>query len=165
MLGKTLSDPLGVEEGGSIAGMGLLPTDTVFTAHKARTRVTGRFGQMEGIFAALSGLELEGYEIHMGVTQGAAPIAQLTDAVTGERRVDGGQSGNVYGSYVHGVLDRPGIATAIIRALAERKGVDPARLGKVSDTEHKETQYDLLAAGMRAHMDMKKVYEILEAGI
>ena len=90
MLGRTLSDPLGVEEGGSIAGMGLLPTDTVFSEHKARTRVTGTFGQMEGVFAGLSGLELEGYEIHMGVTTGAAPIAQLTDAVTGEARADGG---------------------------------------------------------------------------
>jgi len=120
---------------------------------------------MEGIFAGLSGLELEGYEIHMGVTTGAAPIARLTDAVTGEKRADGGQSGNVYGSYVHGVLDRPGIASAIIAALAAKKGVDPDKLGKVSGEEHKQQQYDLLAAGMRAHMDMKKVYEILEAGI
>ena len=165
MLGKTLSDPLGVEEGGNIAGMGLLPTETVFSAQKARTRVTGAFGQMEGIFAGLSGLELEGYEIHMGVTTGAAPIARLTDAVTGEDRADGGQSGNVYGSYVHGVLDRPGVASAIIAALAAKKGVDPDRLGKVSGEEHKQQQYDLLAAGMRAHMDMQKVYEILEAGI
>ena len=165
MLGKTLSDPLGVEEGGSIAGMGLLPTDTVFSAQKARTRVTGAFGEIEGIFAGLSGLELEGYEIHMGVTTGAAPIARLTDAVSGEQRVDGGQSGNVYGSYVHGVLDRPGIAGAIISALAAKKGIDPDRLGKVSDAEHKQTQYDILAATMRAHMDMKKIYEILEAGI
>ena len=165
MLGRTLSDPLGVEEGGSIAGMGLLPTDTVFSEHKARTRVTGAFGQMEGVFAGLSGLELEGYEIHMGVTTGAAPIAQLTDAVSGERRADGGQSGNVYGSYVHGILDRPGVATAIIGALAAKKGVAPEMLGKVSDAEHKQQQYDILAATMREHMDMKKVYEILEAGL
>ena len=148
-----------------MAGMGLLPTDTVFSAQKARTRVTGAFGTMEGVFAVLSGLELEGYEIHMGVTEGAAPIAQLTDAVTGEHRADGGQSGNVYGSYVHGVLDRPGVASAIIGALAAKKGVDPASLGKVSDAEHKQAQYDILAATMRAHMDMKKIYEILEAGI
>jgi adenosylcobyric acid synthase len=165
MLGKTLSDPLGVEEGGSIAGMGLLPTDTVFSAQKARTRVTGTFGEMQGIFAGLSGLELEGYEIHMGQTTGAAPIAQLTDAVSGEHRADGGQSGNVYGSYVHGVLDRPGVASAIIGALAAKKGIDPDRLGKVSGEEHKQQQYDILAATMRAHMDMKKIYEILEAGI
>ncbi len=148
-----------------MAGMGLLPTETVFSAQKARTRVTGTFGQMDGIFAGLSGQTLEGYEIHMGQTTGAAPIAQLTDAVTGEHRADGGQNGNVYGSYVHGILDRPGVASAIIGALAAKKGVAPEMIGKVSGEEHKQQQYDLLAAGMRAHMDMKKVYEILEAGI
>ena len=29
----------------------------------------------------------------------------------------------------------------------------------------KETQYDLLAEGLRAHLDMEKIYEILETGI
>ena len=151
--------------GGAVNGMGLLPAETVFAAEKHRTRVTGAFGQMDGIFAGLTGLELEGYEIHMGQTTGAAPIARLTDAVSGEKRADGGQSGNVYGSYVHGILDRPGVATAIIGALAAKKGVAPEMLGKASDAEHKQQQYDILAATMREHMDMKKVYEILEAGL
>ena len=87
------------------------------------------------------------------------------NALAPGQRLDGGQSGNVYGSYVHGVLDRPGVAAAIIGALAAKKGIDPASLGKVSDEEHKQAQYDILAATMRAHMDMKKIYEILEAGI
>ena len=50
-------------------------------------------------------------------------------------------------------------------ALAAKKGVDPEKLGRVSGEEHKQQQYDILAATMRAHMDMKKIYEILEAGI
>ena len=29
----------------------------------------------------------------------------------------------------------------------------------------KETQYDILAAELRKHLDMKKIYEILEQGI
>ena len=29
----------------------------------------------------------------------------------------------------------------------------------------KETQYDLLAAGLREHLDMKRIYEILEEGV
>ena len=31
--------------------------------------------------------------------------------------------------------------------------------------EFKETQYDLLADGLREHLDMKKIYEILEEGV
>lgn len=38
MLGDTLSDPLHVEAGGTIKGMGLLPMDTVFAGEKTRTR-------------------------------------------------------------------------------------------------------------------------------
>ena len=66
MLGETLSDPHHVEAGGTIKGMGLLPMDTVFAEKKTRTRVSGRFLELEGELQALSGAELEGYEIHMG---------------------------------------------------------------------------------------------------
>ncbi len=41
MLGETLSDPHGVENGGSMKGMGLLPMETVFAEKKTRTRVEG----------------------------------------------------------------------------------------------------------------------------
>ena len=47
MMGETLSDPHGVEAGGTIKGMGLLPMDTVFAKKKTRTRVEGSFGQLD----------------------------------------------------------------------------------------------------------------------
>lgn len=39
MLGERLSDPEGVEGGGELAGLGLLPCCTVFAPQKTRTRV------------------------------------------------------------------------------------------------------------------------------
>ena len=54
MMGETLSDPHGVEAGGTIKGMGLLPMDTVFARKKTRTRVEGSFSQLTGAFAKLS---------------------------------------------------------------------------------------------------------------
>lgn len=165
MLGQQLSDPHGVEEGGSIRGMGLLPVSTVFTPQKTRTRVSGRFGAVGGVFRALSGQSFEGYEIHMGETESPAAIAELTDSVTQISRGDGCQCGNVYGSYVHGLLDTDDVAGEIIRALAVQKGIDPAELGRVSGAEYKQQQYDLLAKTLRAHMDIPKIYNILEAGI
>ena len=68
MLGETLADPEGVEAGGSMKGMGLLPMDTVFASEKTRTRVSGVFQNVAGDLQELSGTVLEGYEIHMGVT-------------------------------------------------------------------------------------------------
>lgn len=66
MLGLSIQDPYGVERGGSVRGMGLLPVETVFEPIKTRTRVKGGFQKVGGILKNLGGAELEGYEIHMG---------------------------------------------------------------------------------------------------
>lgn len=50
-------------------------------------------------------------------------------------------------------------------ALGARKGVDMSQAAAVNFTEFKETQYDLLAEGLRKSLDMKKIYEILEEGL
>jgi adenosylcobyric acid synthase len=62
-------------------------------------------------------------------------------------------------------LDQDAAASALVQALAEKKGVDPALLGRVSGEEHKQRQYDQLAQTLRDHMDMTAVYRILEEGI
>ena len=54
---------------------------------------------------------------------------------------------------------------AILEALAEKKGITLSDLEQVDFAAFKETQYNLLAAGLRAHLDMEKIYEILETGI
>lgn len=165
MLGTALHDPHGVEHGGTVRGMGLLPIETTFTEQKTRTRVSGRFGALSGTLAALSDQPFDGYEIHMGQTQSNAPIATVTDSVSGSTRADGSQCGNVYGVYVHGVFDGDAVAGTLVRALAEHKGIDPASLGTVSGEAYKQQQYDLLADTIRAHMDMRRIYRILEEGV
>ena len=165
MLGEELSDPLSVEQGGTMRGMGLLPIRTVFTGQKTRTRVNGIFGTVTGVFAPLSHQPFEGYEIHMGESESPAVLTEITDSITGSTRLDGCQQGSVYGTYVHGILDQDGVAGALVRALAEKKGIDPALLGRVSGEEHKQRQYDLLAETLREHMDMETIYRILQEGI
>ena len=68
MMGELLQDPKGVEAGGELKGMGLLPIQTVFAGEKMRTRVQGTFEGLSGSLSSLSQVPLEGYEIHMGVT-------------------------------------------------------------------------------------------------
>ncbi len=68
MLGESISDPEGMEEGGVMQGMGLLPMTTEFGTSKMRARVSGCFGEVHGILSALSGKKIEGYEIHMGAS-------------------------------------------------------------------------------------------------
>ena len=168
MLGETLSDPHHVEAGGTIKGMGLLPMDTVFAEKKTRTRVSGRFLELEGELQALSGTELEGYEIHMGETvlKGeAGHSVSIEDQVSGECKEDGAYCKNVCGTYVHGVFDREDVAEAVVRVLGEKKGIDVSQMTGIDFAAFKETQYDILAAELRKHLDMKKIYEILEQGI
>ena len=168
MLGETLSDPHGVENGGSMKGMGLLPMETVFAEKKTRTRVKGHFGELSGVFAPLSGAEVEGYEIHMGesiLKENAGTVTRITDSVSGEKKEEGAFSGNVCGTYIHGIFDKEASAEAMIRVIGEKKGIDVENMTGVDFAAFKEQQYDILAAELRKHLDMKKIYEILENGI
>ena len=101
----------------------------------------------------------------MGESEGGAALTGITDELSGAGHPDGCQRGSVYGTYVHGILDHDAVAGAIVRALAEKKGIDPALLGRVSGEEHKQRQYDLLAQTLRDHMDIPTIYRILEEGI
>ncbi|MFR0078199.1 MAG: cobyric acid synthase [Blautia sp.] len=167
MLGETLSDPCHVEAGGQIKGMGLLPMDTVFEKTKTRTRVQGHFLDLPGVLGSLSGAPLEGYEIHMGTStprEGASLATEILDQVSQERKQDGLCTDHVYGTYVHGIFDREEVSKGLIQALGQSKGVDVTEMTGVDFAAFKESQYDILAEGLREHLDMKKIYEILEKG-
>lgn len=168
MLGETLSDPCHVEAGGQIKGMGLLPMDTVFEKTKTRTRVQGHFLDLPGVLGSLSGAPLEGYEIHMGTStprEGASLATEILDQVSQERKQDGLCTDHVYGTYVHGIFDREEVSKGLIQALGQSKGVDVTEMTGLDFAAFKESQYDILAEGLRKHLDMKKIYEILEKGI
>ena len=169
LLGVGIADDNGSEAGGRIRGMGLLPVDTAFGSDKKLTKIRGRISGLRGGYDALNGLSVEGYEIHMGVTtprEGLQPLTLITDHNTAcEAKADGAQRGNVYGTYVHGIFDRKNVAEAVVRALGRAKGLDVNELAAVDFAAFKETQYDILADALREHLDMKKIYQILEDGI
>ena len=149
MLGRSVSDPEQVEAAGETEsrGMGLLPLDTIFRGQKVQTQTEGVFSGVEGMLRELNGMAYQGYEIHMGRSDEALP------PLVG--------NGNVYGSYVHGVFDAPGICDTILKALCRRKGIDFSALGTFDMTEYKERQYDLLADTVRSNLDMDLVYRVL----
>ena len=165
MLGETLSDPNGVEQGGQMRGIGLLPVDTVFEAQKTRTRVSGCVSRLEGVFGGLSGAALDGYEIHMGVSRlrAGTPATEIRDECTGETaHPDGAAQGNVLGSYVHGFFDSSEVVSALAQTLVRAKGLEPADTAQISDYEYKQQQYDLLAQGMRNALDMEAIYRMMD---
>lgn len=163
MLGESLSDPLGMEAGGALRGMGLLPGRTEFAPQKSRRQRKGRFGEVEGTLAPLSGAAIEGYEIHMGQTvgeEGTKPLALLEDG-----RPDGMQRGSVYGSYLHGVFDSAEAVDGLLRALLTRKGLSGDALHAENPAVYRERQFDILEQGLRESLDMERIYQMMEEGI
>lgn len=155
MLGKLISDPYSTESGGEILGIGLLDMKTVFRTKKTRTRVSGIVTADGGVFPVLCGAHAYGYEIHMGETVGIEkPLLKLSDG-----RTDGAYKNNIYGSYLHGFFDSDEVASVIINAISERKGIASEKT--ISRSEYKERQYDLLADGVRKNIDMQKIYEMI----
>jgi adenosylcobyric acid synthase len=150
MLGRRIADPEQVEAGGvtEIAGLGLLDMETVFRGAKVQRQTSGVFSGVGGILAGLNGLSYTGYEIHMGRNEGGA-LPPLQGA------------GNVYGSYVHGVFDAPGVSDAVLRAVCRARGIDENALDAFDMAEYRTRQYDKLADTVRAGLDMDYVYRIL----
>lgn len=154
MLGRTVSDPemTEAETPETIKGMGLLQIDTVFVGEKRQTQTSGILPVIPGELSGLSGMNFEGYEIHMGRSGNDLPqIVSMSDS----------KDCNVYGSYIHGIFDAPGIADHVVKVLCEKKGVDPSALGTFDRAAYKEQQYDLLAKNMRENLDMDLIYRIL----
>jgi adenosylcobyric acid synthase len=175
MLGRSLSDPFGYDSGhaGSVTtGMALLNMETEFVENKRTIQMKGHFNRVEGIFSCLSGREFYGYEIHSGITKleeakalnTVEPINEKAEPFAeGSQTVRGGMQ--VYGTYIHGIFDGEGIAAKIVEALLARKGLSMDDVKVIDYQKYKQHQYDLLAQSVREHLDMEKVYEIVEKGL
>ena len=146
MMGIEVCDPHHVEgDIERLPGLGLLPTTTNMSGEKTTRQVTCEYGQ--------------GYEIHMGETHpfGDAPHSPLLHLADG--REDGYLvDTRCMGTYVHGILDNTPFVEFLLAPFAEKM----ALAGKPFDYHaFKEEQYDKLAAHVRQHVDMERIYKIL----
>ena len=124
MMGERIDDPHGVEgTPGSSAGLGLLAMHTELTQEKRLLQVSGHcnfdnFGNFGN--PGQDTASVRGYEIHMGVSHGAA---LERPAFVIEERGEGAQSadGQLLGSYLHGMFDHPQALAALL-AWAGLKG-------------------------------------------
>ena len=116
MLGEALIDMHGID--GNAPGLGLLPLVTQFAESKTVTRTEARFGTVRGLWSALGGVPVRGYEIHHGQTQGhpamlAAGVV-LHEVIPALAWQDG--SGQVLGTYLHGLFENPTVLRALFGA-------------------------------------------------
>lgn len=146
MLGQYLKDEYGVEGGGEMKGIGLLPHSTEFSESKTRKSQIGKLAKVDGIFGGLSGMEYEGYEIHMGISAGFGNIIN---------------EGNIYGTYIHGIFDRSDISSEVINSLMKSKGVEISHEDVIDMDKYKEKQYEILAENLEKAIDVDELLAIL----
>ncbi len=110
MLGHSVSDPDGIEgPAGETPGLGLLDITTLMTPDKRLSRVTATH--------AGSGLEVAGYEIHIGRSQGpdcARPFAHVDGRPEGAISPDA----RIIGSYLHGLFASDAFRASYLNGLA-----------------------------------------------
>ena len=157
MLGKEINDPENVEGVGTVKGMGLLNIVTDFSDKKTTVRSSGRINNLEGFYSGLSGLGVNGYEIHMGNSR----IIEGSSMNTLKSKTDGCVDNNVAGSYLHGIFDNSQVAGNLIKILADNKGVSIDEEFDFDYKKYKESQYDLLADTVRKSIDMNEIYKIM----
>ncbi len=161
ILGRSIRDPHGVEsQSEEVEGLGLLPVDTVFDREKTTRQVAGRVVWGEGLLAGAKGLEVSGYEIHMGQTtdEGLAHPFQVqagADQLHDDGAVDA--RGLVLGTYLHGLFQDQALRTVFLNNLRQRKGLSP-QLPSVLPS--REEYYDRLANLVRQNLDMARIYDI-----
>lgn len=141
MLGRTLSDPDGIEGPASTAdGLGLLDVETIMGGSKSLIETTG--------VEHLTGEPVQGYEMHIGKTTGTDTVRPWI-TIEGARP-DGAISkdGRVMAAYMHGVFASNAFRHAF--------------LGRIKDGRSAETDYNArvdealngLADHLEKHMDL-----------
>ncbi len=149
MLGQSITDPDGMEGASRHAsGLGLLDIETVLSLEK-------RLGECTGTHLE-SGLEVRGYEIHLGNSEGPdhqRPFLHINGAPDGARSPDG----RVAGCYLHGLLTSDGFRHAFLSGLRPR-----ADSGLVYD-ELVDQTLDGLAGLLETHLDLDRMLEIADA--
>jgi adenosylcobyric acid synthase len=153
MLGTRIDDPLGLEgPAGSSAGFGLLDLETMLEAEKQLRNVAGT------LRLGATASAVVGYEIHCGVSRGAAlerPLLHLDDD-----RGDGALSadGQIAACYLHGLFDAPDSGAALLRwaGLAGARPIDRNAL--------REQALDALADAIEQHLDLPALERLLGIG-
>ncbi|GKX51737.1 cobyric acid synthase [Budvicia aquatica] len=167
MLGTQIFDE--VESGLShMHGLGLLDVETQFETKKHTAQVKGvTRDNLPGFLARCSQQPIAGYEIHMGVSRlgdNAIALAEM-DLRNGQNEMwsDGAvnRDGSVMGSYLHGIFDQNNFTRPLLNQLRSNKGLPALDNDSFDYALHKEQQFNILAAGMREHLDIDRIYRLI----
>lgn len=137
MLGKTISDPQGIEgPAQTVQGLGYLEVDTVLTPKK-RTEL------IDALHLG-SSTDVTGYEIHVGRTDGPDRLRPMF-SIAGEAEGAQSEDGKAMGTYLHGLFQADAFRAAFLKSLGATSGLAyGAHIARTLDllADHLERQID-----------------------
>lgn len=146
MLGKKILDPHKLESDHEcFSALGLLDIETSLADHKTLSRTSTAFKGKN--------YPVSGYEIHHGKTNvGNGEVIMQNDS-----DILGVRSGNIWGTYLHGIFDNDIFRREFLNDLRKPKGLEP--VDKVS-TYDLEPAFDKLAEAVRENVDLDSIYKL-----
>ncbi|MBW3629577.1 MAG: cobyric acid synthase [Gemmatimonadetes bacterium] len=148
MLGEIVTDPLRLEGGGEVPGLGLLEIRTELRLAKITRQTRGRWLCGTGPLASLRGSPASGYEIHHGHTVLGAGVEPLLES---EGNVAGAARDGVWGCYLHGIFADDPLRSAWLESV--RAGTASA----LRWDEHLDAELDRLADAVEGGLEMDTI--------
>lgn len=154
LMGKTINDENSVESDiKTMEGLGLLNIHTYFENEKKTVLSEGK----ESLF----GLNVKGYEIHMGTEKKGDNVKSFINTEYG---FEGAVSSDkrAVGTYFHGIFDNGVFTRKYVNMVRRSKNIEEYNGDIVNFSDYKESQYTKLANIVRNSIDIDKIYKILE---
>ena len=138
MLGRTVSDPQGIEgDAQTVAGLGLLDVATEMSAQKVVAISNGHY--------LPTGDAISGYEIHIGQTSGA-DRANAWVNVDGQDEGAESEDGLVRGCYLHGIFASDSFRASFLKEFGAETNIQYSK--------EVDSVLDELAAQMENQLDL-----------
>lgn len=153
MLAGAIHDPHGIESGGTVEGLGLLPTRVDFGVEKLLGRPSGSW----------RGEEVAAYEIHHGVTTLDGDALRAWEA---SMFLDGFTMGAVWGTTWHGAFESDGFRRAFLAEVASRTGSSwTPQPGAPSYAARREDMLDRLADALDEAVGFQPLMDLVDGGV
>jgi len=169
MLGRSINDPHGVEAGGTAEGLGFLDVTTRLLNEKVTRLVEAESVHLKDGAEAL----VQGYFVHMGETQRGdlSPCFRIRLAVdvacrqqaSLEDSMDGASSadGMVWGTYIHGVFDRPDFRRMWLNRIRKRRGMHGLSVEQSERiTQRLNSELDRWTNHLETYMNFRLLFKV-----
>ncbi|MDR0768256.1 MAG: cobyric acid synthase CobQ, partial [Methanosarcinales archaeon] len=149
MLGKTLTGP----DGKVVNGFGLLDVETVYEKEDGYSekpvRVSLKVKGCSPYLKVIEGETIEGFNVYSGKVSTKTPVFENDGACSAD--------GTVVGTSMHGFFDNKNLRVALLKYLAEKKGVPYVE----EDNFTMQDGFEELAQVFEKNIDVETIYKIM----